>query len=135
MNIDRINPPAIREAFKFLVDEFGYSITRDEELFHDQRRYGFIIEYVGNERRVHLSHDYKEEFFDFVIIRGLKTRCPSDHDRENIVSFWRLFKVYELSLDLKALQPENQTCAEAASINAQLLRKYASRILPGEEWI
>jgi hypothetical protein len=71
MNTDRINPTAIREAFRFLVDEFHYSITRDEELFHDQRRYGFIIEYVGKGRRVHLSHDYKEEFFNFVIIRGL----------------------------------------------------------------
>jgi hypothetical protein len=135
MNIDRFNPVAIRKTFKFLIDEFGYSVIRDEELFHDQRRYGFIIEYVGNGRRVHLSHDYKEEFFDFVIIQGLNTRYPNDYDQKNIVSFWKLFKSFEPSLALKALQPDGQTCAEAASINAQLLRKYASKILQGKEWI
>ena len=135
MNTDFINPNAIREVFGFLVDEFHYSIARDEILFHEQRDYGFILDYVRKDRRVHLSHDYKENFFDFRIIRGLDTRYPNDHDRENIVSFWRLFKSFEPSLELKALQPDGQTCAEAASINAQLLRKYATKVLQGKEWI
>ena len=124
MNISKNNPTAIRKAFRFLIDEFGYSIIRDEELFHDQRRYGFVIEYVGNNRRVHLSHDYKEEFFYFVVIQGLNTRYPNDYDQRNIVSFWRLFKSFEPSLELKVLQPDGQTCAQAATINAQLLKKY-----------
>jgi len=127
------NPDAIREAFRFLVDDFHYSIIRDEELFHDQRRYGFIIEYAGKDLRVHLAHDYKESFFDFVLIRGLATRYPNDYDRVNIITFWRLFKSYEPSLELKALQPVGRTCAEAALINAQLLRRYGSKILRGEE--
>ena len=110
MNINKYNPEAIREAFRFLVNEFHYKITRDEELFHDQRRYGFIIEYVGKDRRVHLAHDYKEEFFDFVVISGLRTRYPNDHDQGNIITFWRLFKSFEPALELKSLQPISRTC-------------------------
>ena len=134
-NINKYNPAAIREAFRFLVDDFSYSIVNDEELFHGNRPYAFMIEYTGNERRIRLSHDYKENFFYFVIIRGLNTQYPNDNDSENIISFSRLFKSSEPSLELKALQPDNQTCAEAASLNAQFLRKYASGILRGEEWI
>ncbi len=133
MDTKFFNPDAIREAFRFLVVEFHYKVVRDEELFHDKRQYGFVIEYVGNDRRVRLSHDYKESFFNFVVIRGLKTRYPNDYDQINIITFWRLFKAYEPSLKLEALQPVGRTCAEAALINAQLLRKYGSRILRGEE--
>jgi hypothetical protein len=56
------DPAAIRKAFRFLVKEFGYKITRDEELFHENRPYGFVIDYVRNKRQVHLTHDYKENF-------------------------------------------------------------------------
>ena len=135
MDTNKYNPPAIREAFKFLVDEFHYKITREEKLYHGQREYGYVIDYLGNNRRVHLSHDYKENFFYFSVIRGITTRYPNDHDQENIVSFWKLFKSFKPTLELKTLQPEGQTCADAALINAKLLKKYASKILRGEEWI
>lgn len=135
MDSNKYNPTVIRRTFQFLVDEFGYIISRDEELFHENRPYGFVIEYVGNERRVNLTHDYKENFFYFTMIRGIATRYPNDWDRENIISFWGLFKSFEPSLELRSIQPENQTCAEAALINAQLLRQYASGILQGDEWI
>lgn len=135
MNTSKYNPNAIREAFRFLVDEYGYSITRDNELSHDTRPYTFVIEYVGHDRRIHLSHDYRENFFYFVIVRGLNTQFPNESDHENIVSFWQLLSSFEPSLESKTLQPSDQTCAEAALKNAQLLRKYASRILRGEEWI
>jgi hypothetical protein len=128
------NPNAIRNAFRFLVTEFHYSITQDGELFHEKRPYEFVIEYACNNRRVRLVHDYKENFFDFVIIRGLATRYPNDYDQGNIVTFWGLFKSYEPSLELEALQPVGRTCTDAALINAQLLRKYGSKILRGEEW-
>jgi len=132
----KINEPtAIRKAFRFLVDEFGYSIIRDEELFHDDRPYAFVIEYIGNERRVDLTYDYKENFFYFVIIRGLNTQFPNAKDRENITIFLNLFRAFEPSIELKMLQPDGQTYAEAALVNAQFLRKYASSILRGEEWI
>ena len=135
MNINKYNPTAIREAFRFLIDEFGYSVTRDEEVSNDGRPYAFVIEYSGNQRRVKLNHDYKEEFFYFTLIRGLNTPYPNESDRENIRSFWQIFKAFEPQLELKMIQPKGQTCAEAASVNAQLLRKYASSILRGEEWI
>ena len=135
MNTDKYNQDAIRNSFRFLVDEFGYSITRNEEMSHDTRPYAFVIEYVGNDRRVYLSHDYKERSFYFTVIRGHDTPYPNDGDNKNIRSFWQLFKDFEPQLDLKTLEPDNQTCAEAASINAQLLRKYASGILRVEELI
>jgi hypothetical protein len=59
------NPVAIRKAFRFLVNKFGYKIVRDEESFHGTRPYGFTIDYVGNKRQVHLVYDYKENFFRF----------------------------------------------------------------------
>ena len=135
MNNDKYNPDAIREAFTFLVSEFRYSIIRDEELLHDNRRYAFVIEYVGNERRVHLTHDYKENFFYFMIIRGTNTRFPNGNDHDNIVSFWRLFSHFEPLLELNTIQPDSQTCAQAATMNAQLLIKYGTKILLGDEWI
>jgi hypothetical protein len=132
---NKYNPDAIRDAFSFLIKDFSYSIVRAEELLHNNRPYAYVIEYIGHERRIHLSHDYKENFFYFTIIRGLNTQHPNDNDHENIIPFWRLFKSHEPSLELTILQPDTQTCAEAASLNAQLLQKYASSILRGEEWI
>ena len=52
------NPDAIRKALRFLVKEFGYKIIRDEELFHENRSYGFVIDYLRYKRQVHLSYDY-----------------------------------------------------------------------------
>lgn len=135
MNTNKYNPAAIRQAFKFLVDEFNYSINRDEELSHESRPYAFVIEYSGNERRVRLTHDYKENFFYFVIIRGFSTQYPNANDHENITIFWKLFRTFEPSLELKVIQPEGQTCEEAALANAQLLHKYCPSILRGEKWI
>jgi hypothetical protein len=129
------NPDDIRNAFRFLVDEFGYEISQDEVLCHDDRPYGFVLEYAGHNRRVHLSHDYAEEFLNFLLIRGLNTRYPNDHDLQNIVPFWGVFRSFEPSLELKSLQPEDQTCAEAVRVNAELLRKYCSDILLGKAWI
>jgi hypothetical protein len=134
MDVNKINPEAIRKAFKFLVEEFGYSVILDKELFHGDRPYACWIEYAGNERRVILSHDYKENFFYFFVIRGLDTKYPNDQDSENIISFWKLFKFFEPSLELREVQPEKQTCAEAALINARLLRQYAPGILQGRKW-
>ncbi len=128
MNAPKHDPNDIREAFNFLVSEFGYSVTRDEVMLHDDRPYGFVIEYIGNERRVHLSYDYKENFFDFRVIRGLKTRYPNDYDNENIVIFLRRFCAFDPTIELKTIEPNHQTAAEAATVNARLLKKYAARI-------
>lgn len=135
MDTSKYNPTVIRDTFRFLVDEFGYTIVRDEELFHEDRPYAFEIEFAGNGRRVNLTYDYMENFFYFSIIRGINTRFPDDNNRENIVSFWRLFGFFDAALELKALQPHGQTCVEAANMNAKLLRKYAAKILRGEEWV
>jgi hypothetical protein len=128
-------PSEIREASKFLIDEFGYRIDHNEELFHDTRPYGYVLEYSGNDRRVSLIHDYRDEFFDFRIIRGLDTPYPNDSDLENIVSFRRLFRSFDPSLDPNVLQPRGEKCVEAALLNAQLLRKYAADILKGNKWV
>ncbi len=132
---DRYNPDAIRAAFRFLVDEFGYSVARDEEPANNGRPYGFVIEYTGHDRRIHLYHDYKEMAFHFVIIRGVNTRFPNDDDNENLRVFWKFFQIFEPQLSFKETQPVDQTCDKAARLNAQLLRKYASKILLGEEWV
>jgi len=129
------NPAAIREAFRFLVDEFGYSISRDEEFFNEDRPYAFVIDYVGNRRRIHLNHDYKENFFYFNISIEFTTQYPNDNNLESNIIFWKLFKHFEPSLELKTIQPDGQACEKAALVNAQFLRKYASGILRGEEWI
>jgi len=129
MNTDKYNPQAIRDAFKFLVDEFGYIVTLDKET-----NYSFILDFVGNDRQVHLNHDYKDDTFYFRIYRGANTKY-SDHDRENIRAFWEIFKYFEPDLDSKELDPVNQTCKEAALINAGLLKKYAVPILRGEQWL
>ncbi|HTP01339.1 MAG TPA: hypothetical protein VMJ64_08200, partial [Anaerolineales bacterium] len=73
MNIREYDPDDIRDAFSFLVDDFGHTITRDEIPLHGDRPYAFIIEYAGNQRRVQLIYDYQENFFYFTIIRGLNT--------------------------------------------------------------
>lgn len=135
MDKNKFNPVAIRDAFRFLVDKFGYSITRDEEMFHEDRPYAFVIEYAGNERKIHLSHDYRENFFYFVVMRGLDTQYPIFGDQENTIIFWNIFKLFEPSLEFKTLQPHGQSCAEAAKVNAKYLQKYASAILRGEKWI
>lgn len=135
MDAKKYNPEAIRLAFQFLVDEFGYTVSRDEELSHEGQPYAFEIEYVGNERRVSLIHDYRENFFYFKIVRGLNTQYPNDSDLENIIPFIKVFRTFEPSLNLKDVQPNGRTCAEAAQLNAQLLKKYASNILQGKEWI
>ncbi len=138
MDKSKYNPAVIRQAFKFLVSEFGYKIVRDEESFHENRPYAFTIDYVRNKRQVHLVYDYKENFFYFEIIsigNGLTEQRPSTSIRESGTIFWKLFRHFEPSLELKAIQPDGQTCEEAALVNAQLLRKYASNILRGEEWI
>jgi len=135
MDTSKYNPGAIRKAFQFLVDEYGYTIRRDEELFHNEQPYAFVIEFVGNGRRVSLSHDYRDNFFDFNIIKGLDTQHPNDEDNENISPFIKVFMAFERSLNPQDFQPYNKTCAEAASINAYFLKKYASKILFGEDWV
>ncbi len=138
MNKSKYNPAGIRQAFEFLVSEFGYKIVRDEESFHENRPYAFTIDYVRNKRRVHLVHDYKENFFYFEVISigaELTDQRPNKNIRESNTVFWKIFKHFEPSLELKAIQPDGQTCEDAALVNAQLLRKYASDILRGEEWM
>lgn len=135
MSIRKYDPDDIRHTFRFLVDEYGYSITRDEEELHGDRPYAFVIEYAGNRRRVQLVYDYQENFFYFSIIRGLNTRYPNDHDNENILIFLRLFRSFDPTIQMAALQPNHQTAVEAAAMNAKLLRQYAPKILKGEEWI
>ena len=138
MDKSKYNPVVIRKAFEFLVSEFGYKIVRDEESFHENRPYAFTIDYVRNKRQVHLVYDYKENFFYFEIISigtGLTDQHPNTNIRESSTIFWKLFKHFEPSLELKAIQPDGQTCEEAALVNAQLLQKYASDILRGEKWV
>jgi hypothetical protein len=128
-------PGEIRGAFKFLTDEFGYRIDRDEVLLHGSRPYAYVLEYSGNDRRVDLVYDYKEEFFYFKIIRGMNTPYPNDSDRVNIVSFLELFLSFDHWLDPEAIQPHSKTCGEAALMNARLLREHAADILRGNSWI
>jgi len=128
-------PGEIREAFKFLIDEFGYRIQRDEVSFHDSRPYAYVLEYYGNDRRVDLVYDYKEEFFYFKIIRGVDTPYPNDSDRVNIVSFLRIFLSFDPLLDPEVIQPHGKTCGEAALVNARLLKEYAADIISGDKWI
>ena len=128
-------PGEIREAFKFLIDEFGYRIDRDEVSLHGSRPYAYVLEYSGNDRRVRLVHDYKEEFFYFVLIRGVNTPYPNDSDRVNIVSFLEVFLSFDPSLDPEVIQPHSKTCGEAALLNARLLREHAADILRGNSWI
>ena len=135
MKSNKYNPESIRRAFQFLIDDFGYTILRDEELFHDSRPYAFVIEYIGNERRILLNHEYRDNFFDFKIIRGLDTQYPNDKDFENIIPFLKIFISFNPLLNLRSLQPsDKKTCAEVASMNAQLLKTYAPNILRGDEW-
>jgi hypothetical protein len=138
MNTSKYNPASIRQAFRFLVDEFGYKIMRDEESFHENRPYAFTIDYAGNKRQVHLVHDYKENFFYFSInsvINGFTDHHPNHSIREGSVIFWKLFNHFEPSLELKAIQPDGQSCEEAALVNAHFLRKYAAGVLRGDEWV
>ena len=128
-------PGQIREAFKFLIDEYGYRIDRDEVLLHDTRPYAYVLEYSGNDRRVDLVYDYKEEFFYFKIIRGMNTPYPNDSDRLNIVSFLEIFLSFDHWLDPEVIQPHSKTCGEAALLNARLLREHAADILRGNSWL
>ena len=134
MGVNDDCPSEIHQAFKFLIDEFGYRIEHDEERFHDTRPYAYVLEYSGNDRRVRLVHDYKEEFFYFVLIRGVNTPYPNDSDRVNIVSFLEVFLSFDPSLDPDVIQPHGKTCGEAALLNARLLKEYAVDILKGNEW-
>lgn len=135
MESDNYNPEAIRKAFQFLVDEYGYTVVRDEEFSHEDRPYAFMLEYTGNDRRVLLNHDYKENFFYFKIIRGLETPYPNDADFENIIPFLKIFKTFDPLFDPRSIHPDDKTCAEAAELNAQLLKKYGASILRGEDWL
>jgi hypothetical protein len=77
-------------------------------------------------------------FFGFSIIsisNGAINPRPNYRIRESSIIFWKLFRHFEPSLELKAIQPDGQTCEEAALVNAQYLKKYAAGILRGEEWI
>jgi len=128
-------PNEIRQAFKFLIDEFGYRIERDEVSFHGSRPYGYVLEYTGNDRRVSLVHDYREDFFYFKIIRGVNTPYPNDSDLVNIVPFLKVFLTFDPSLDPGVIQPRGKSCGEAALLNAQLLKEYAIDILKGTKWL
>lgn len=133
--MNKYDPSAIRTAFRFLVDEFGYTVAGDDEFSHDGRPYAFVIEYISAQRRVRLDYDCRDNFFYFYLMRGPDTVFPNDADQENIRSFWQLFKSVEPQLELDAIQPDEQTCAQAAEANAELIRKYCSSILRGEEWV
>ena len=135
MDQPKYNSTCIREAFNFLVDDFGYEITEDNELFHDDRPYAYILEFKGNDRIVHLNYDYKEQFFYFKIIRGLNTDFPNDMDLDNILPFLKVFKTANPGIDLKIFQPSESSCVEAAKLNAEYLKEYGSEILLGENWI
>ena len=126
MNKEKFNPDAIRKAFKFLVDEFGYVVLRDEEVAHDDRPYAFLLEYSGNNRKILLHHDYKENFFYFFVVRGIDTQYPNDEDTENIVPFQKVFLKFDPEIKLDILQPQGRSCAEAANTNAQILKNLAS---------
>lgn len=135
MSKEEFNPDIIEREFQFLIDEFGYVMTRNEERSYDGYAYAYLIEYQANERRVNLTFDYKENFYYFTIIRGLDTRIPNDTDTENLRPFWQLFHKFDPQLQPDMIQPENQSYVQAAEMNAQLLKKYCTKILSGEEWI
>ena len=51
MNSGQFTPTAIRQAFRFRVDELGYSIVPDKELPHKNRPYRLVIDYVENKSK------------------------------------------------------------------------------------
>jgi hypothetical protein len=128
-------PDDIHKAFSFLERDLGYAVVRNEELLHDNRPYAYLLEYLGNDRRVHLLHDYRDNFFDFRVIRGANTVFPNESDTENIITFLQIFRSGDPSVTPDKIQPQAMTCSEAAFENARLLRLHAHSILRGEEWL
>jgi hypothetical protein len=135
VNKEKFNPDSIRNAFKFLVDEFGYTVVRDEVATHHERPYAFLLGYSGNDRKILLHHDYKENFFYFFVVRGLDTQYPNDEDTENIIPFPKIFLKFDPEINLNILQPQGRSCEEAANTNAQLLKDLANDILQGRAWV
>lgn len=119
----------ISEMFSFVID-YGLKLEREETL-----KYGSYVEYVGNGIRLYLGFDFKDYFFYFNFIRGENTKYPNDNDQENIKTFWDLAYKYVPNLNIEELKPdEEEGYFEALTLNADLLNKYGSKILTGEEW-
>jgi len=114
----------MQEAFLFLETDFGFWLNNCE-----QQYYGSILEYTKGELRVHLFYDFKDNFFYFSFVRGLKTKTPNDHDFENVKTFIELFKKYEPGFDPESIQPNNEGYDAALLQNAELLKKHCLSIL------
>ncbi|EQA38906.1 hypothetical protein LEP1GSC047_0162 [Leptospira inadai serovar Lyme str. 10] len=117
-----------KRYFKFLIDDFKYKLVKDtrESMSH-------VIEYQGNNRKIRLNFDLRDNFFYFRIYNGLDVKY-SDTDRENIKVFPDLIKKFNLPLKLKELQPDKKQFDLALKKNAELLKNYGKDILTGKEW-
>lgn len=125
------SPQEIKECFKFLIEEYKYSII-EESITNYGPNY-IYINTTGN-IRVKLNYDYKDNFYYFEIIKGVNTKYPNDLDNENIRPLFRLVQKYEPGFDVRKLQPDNNQYLEALKLNVEMLKKYGDKILKGQEW-
>jgi hypothetical protein len=117
------------KEFEFLKEK-GFKVIQNNDC-----NMGSSVEFTNNLIRIHLFFDYREFFYYFIIIRGKDTKYPNDNDQENIKTFWDLAIKQNHNFDLEKLKPNKEIGSKKAlKENAELLKKYGSKILSGEEW-
>lgn len=110
--------------FFFLIIEYNFEISRLEK-----HNYGFKIEYLKNNLRLHLFYDFRDNFFYFSFINGISTLYPNDSDFVNIKTFYDVFLTYKPSLKLKDIQPSKDNFEIALQLNAMLLKDNIKSII------
>src|SRR5438105_4446676 len=89
-----------QEAFSFLVSDYDYDLVTSKD-----ENFGFTLEYKRGEIRVYLYYDYRDNVFNFYLVRGAKTKIPNDLDFDNIKFLFDLFVKYDDTLNFDSFQP------------------------------
>ena len=135
MDHQKVFSEHVRKHFAYLRKEFGFSIAEDQ---YHKDKFLCVVTYQKKWRNVKLIWDLQDDRFHFRVYRALlRLYNVLEHDYFHIFALVKYhepdFDISELS-DITYYLPDLQVFDQKIAHNAELLRKYGSKILDGEEW-
>jgi hypothetical protein len=122
-------PENVERYFDFLITDFGFKLTEKRE-----RKFGYLVVFEKDDRKVVLNFDYMDNYYYFSIVRGKET-VYSDEETENIITFYDLAKNKNAEINLQELQPDDKQFLKALKNNTEILQQFGGQVLKGKEWM
>lgn len=119
----------VKVCFAFLIRDFGYVLSQEK-----QTRHASILVYVGHGQTIELDYEHMDRRFAFAVIRIPTGSTVMEGDKQFVRTFFEILQPKLPDLNEEMLQPANQSCREAATRNATLMREFAEGVLLGQAW-